>query len=52
MEIESDYENTVGPALLDDVDTAKDSMDQAAAAKKHVGMGKHNIMSHSHIKVC
>ena len=50
VELESEYENTVGPALLDDVDPVKDSIQQAAAAKKCFYMGKHNIMSHSQIK--
>ena len=44
------YENTVGPALLDDVYPVKDSIEQAAASKKHLDMGKHNIMSHPQIK--
>ena len=51
MELESDYKNTVGPALLDTVDTLKDIIEQAAADKKHFDMVKHNIMSHSQIKV-
>ena len=38
------------PALLDDVDPVKDSIEQAATAKKHFDMGNHNIMSHSYIK--
>ena len=50
MELESNYENTVGTALLDDVDPVKDSIEQAAAAKKHFDMEKHNIMSYSQIK--
>ena len=50
VELESDYENTMGTALLDDVDLVKDSIEQAAAAKKHFDMGKHNIMSHYQIK--
>ena len=48
--LESDNENTVRPALLDDVDTVKDSIEQDAAAKNIFDMGKHNIISHSKIK--
>ena len=51
VELESDYENTVGAALLDDVDPVKDSIEQAVESKKHFDMGNHNIMSHSQIKV-
>ena len=51
VELESDYENTVGPTLLDDADTVKGSIEQYATAKKHSDMDKHNIMSHSQIKV-
>ena len=47
VELESNYENTVGPTLLDDVYLIRDSTEKAAEAKKHFDMGKHNIMSHS-----
>ena len=40
----------MGPVLLDYVDPVKDSIEQAAAAKKYFDMGNHNIMSHSQIK--
>ena len=50
VELESDYENTVGPALLYDVDPVKDAIEQAAVSKKHFDMGKHNIISYSRIK--
>ena len=51
VELERDYENTVEPALFDDVDPVKDRIEQAAAAKKHFDMYEHNIMSHSQIKM-
>ena len=44
------YENTVGPALLYDVDNVKYSIEQDAMSKKHFDMGKHNIISYSRIK--
>ena len=44
VELESDYGNIVGTALLDDVDPVKDTIEQAAAANKHFDMGKKNIM--------
>ena len=50
VELESDYENTVGAALLDDVDPVKDSIYRAVESKTHFDMGKHNIISHSKIK--
>ena len=50
VELESNYENTVGTALLDDVDPVKGSIEQAAAAKIVFDMGNQNIMSYSHIK--
>ena len=50
VELESDYENTVGAALLDDVDPVKDIIERAVESKKHFDMVNHNIMSHSQIK--
>ena len=44
LELESNYENNVGPALLYDVDNVKYSIEQDAMSKKHFDMGKHNIM--------
>ena len=46
VELESKYENTMGPELLDDVYPVKESMEQASADKKHFDMSNNNIMSH------
>ena len=50
VDLENDYENIVGPELLDNIYPVKDTIEQAAAAKIFFYMGKHNIMSHSNIK--
>ena len=50
MELESDYKNIVGPALLNEVDTVKDTIDRADAARRQFYIYKKYTMSHSQIK--